>query len=180
LANSGDRKTYSDLSRYAKVSLLSCKKEVFMWYWILVFLFAAWVFFDARSRKMETAPLWAIGTVLVMIFVVPFYFARRSLKPGEVREGGTGWNVMKSFAMIWTVVMLCVGVSGMMAASEVTLTAQSGAEQAGAAIGTALGMGMIMAPWFFVVTGALVIGLFLKKSSIVEKGPTGSLVKYAS
>lgn len=60
----------------------------------------------------------------------------------------------------------------MMAVSNVVNKASSGAEQAGAAIGTALGMGMIIGLWFVVIVGALVIGLFFKKSSIVEKGPT--------
>ncbi len=69
------------------------------------------------------------------------------------------------------------GVSGMMASGSVVHNASSGAEQAGAAIGTAIGMGMIIGLWFVVLVGALVIGLFLKKSSIIEKGPTGALAQ---
>jgi amino acid permease len=48
-------------------------------------------------------------------------------------------------------------------------------KQAGAAIGTAIGIGMILGLWCIVIVGALVFGLFLKKSSLVEKGPTGVL-----
>jgi len=55
--------------------------------------------------------------------------------------------------------------------------AGSEAEQAGAAIGATLGLGMIFGLWFIVLVGALVLGLFLKKSGIVEKGPTGPLAK---
>ena len=110
-----------------------------------------------------------------MIIVIPFYFAKRPLKAGEVREGGTAWNVTKSFAIFWTLFMFIAGVAGMISVSDIVNTASSGAEQAGAAIGTAMGMGMILGLWFIVIVGALVIGLFLKKSSIVEKGPTGSL-----
>ena len=146
-----------------------------MWYWLLNVAIALWVFFDARSRKMDQPVLWAIGTAILMIVVIPFYFAKRPLKDGEVREGGTAWNVIKSFAIFWTLFMFIAGVAGMMAVSNVVNKASSGAEQAGAAIGTALGMGMIIGLWFVVIVGALVIGLFFKKSSIVEKGPTGAL-----
>lgn len=146
-----------------------------MWYWVLNIAIALWVFLDARSRKMDQALLWGLGTALLMVFVIPFYLAKRSLKEGEVREGGTAWNVIKSFAMFWTLFMLVAGVSGMMAAGKVVNNANSGAEQAGAAIGTAIGMGMIGGLWFVILVAALVLGLFLKKSSIVEKGPTGGL-----
>jgi hypothetical protein len=46
-------------------------------------------------------------------------------------------------------------------------------EEAGYAIGATIGIGMILGIWFIVAVGALVLGMFLKKSSIVEKGPTG-------
>lgn len=146
-----------------------------MWYWILNIAIALWVFFDARSRKMDQPVLWAIGTCILMIVVIPFYFAKRPLKHGEVREGGTGWNVTRAFAIFWTLFMFVAGVAGMVAAGDVVNQASSSAEQTGAAIGTAMGIGMILGLWFIVMVGALVIGLFLKKSSIVEKGPTGAL-----
>lgn len=146
-----------------------------MWYWILNLALAAWVFMDARSRKMDQAALWAVGTFLLLIFVIPFYLAKRPLKAGEVREGGTAWNVIKSFALFWTVFMVVAGVAGMMAAGDASTEAISDAEKAGAAIGTALGLGMIIFLWFIVISGSLVVGIFLKKSSVVEKGPTGAL-----
>jgi len=55
--------------------------------------------------------------------------------------------------------------------------ASSDAEQAGAAIGTVLGLGMIFFLWFVVLVAALVLGQFLKQSSVVEKGLTGPLVQ---
>ena len=48
-------------------------------------------------------------------------------------------------------------------------------QQAGAAIGTGIGVFMIGVIWFLVTISALIAGLLLKKGSIVEKGPTGSL-----
>ena len=151
-----------------------------MWYWVLNIVIAFWVFFDARNRKMDQPVLWAIGTCLLMIIVIPFYFAKRSLKDGEEREGGTAWNVLKFFAIFWTVFMFVGGVSFIMTAGDAVNKAGSGAEQAGAVIGTAWGMGMIIGLWFIGIAGALIIGLFVKKSSIVEKGPTGALASELS
>lgn len=145
-----------------------------MWYIALYGLFAIWVLVDGLKRKAKAIP-WAIGTLLLGPVVLPVYVAKRPLKAGEVREGGTGWNVLRDFALFWTILMAVAAVGGMVAVSEQTATLQSEAERAGAAIGTALGLGMIAALWFFPVGGALVLGLFLKKSSIVEKGPTGPL-----
>ena len=85
-----------------------------MWWFLLDFAIGAWVYFDAKSRKIDQPILWAIGSVFLWIIVVPFYFAKRPLKSGEVREGGTAWNVIKSFAIFWTLLMFIIGVSGMM------------------------------------------------------------------
>lgn len=146
-----------------------------MSYLLLWLGFAVWVFFDARNRRMEKGILWAVGTQLAGVIVLPLYFAKRNLFGGEVREGGTGWNAVKVFALYWTITMFAAGVAGMGAASHEVATATSSAGQAGAAIGSMLGMGLLVGLWFAVLVGALVIGLFLKKSSIVENGPTGEL-----
>jgi 4-amino-4-deoxy-L-arabinose transferase-like glycosyltransferase len=145
-----------------------------MFYIIMFGLFAIWVLIDALKRKAKAIP-WAIGTAMLAPIVLPVYIAKRPLKPGEVREGGTGWNVLRSFALFWTVLMAVAAVWGMVAVSEHTATLQTEVERAGAAIGTALGLGMIAALWFFPLAGALVLGLFLKKSSVVEQGPQGPL-----
>lgn len=50
-------------------------------------------------------------------------------------------------------------------------------EEAGAAIGTGIGIMMIGFLWFVGAISALVLGMFLKKNSIIEKGPTGALAK---
>ena len=145
-----------------------------MWYLILCGILALWAFVDAKKRKAN-AILWAVGTLLLGPIVLPFYFAKRPLKAGELREGGTWWNILKNFAIFWTILMAVAAIWGMVAVSEHSSTFQSEAERAGAAIGTALGLGMIAALWFFPFIGAVGLGFFLKKSSIVEKGPSGTL-----
>jgi hypothetical protein len=145
-----------------------------MWYVVVYGIFAIWVLVDGLKRKASAIP-WAIGTLVLGPIVLPVYVAKRPLKAGEVREGGTGWNVLRNFALYWTILMAVAAVWGMAAVSQQSASLKTEAEQAGAAIGTALGLGLIGALWFFPMVGALVLGLFLKKSSIVEKGPTGPL-----
>ena len=59
-------------------------------------------------------------------------------------------------------------------------TAATDAEKAGTAIGVMLGIGLIGAAWMFPMIGALVLGFFLRKSSVIERGPTGRLARSAS
>lgn len=51
----------------------------------------------------------------------------------------------------------------MMGAAEVYEGATNEYERAGAAVGTALGVGLLSFLWFFVTAGALMVGLLLKK-----------------
>lgn len=145
-----------------------------MWYWVVGGLLGAWVGWDAYQRENKWFG-WGLGTLLLGFFVLPFYFAKRHLREGEVREGGTAWNVLRGFALVWTVYMAALGVAGLVVVSGSTSAAMTTAEETGAALGAAMGMGMIAAVWFFPMFGALVLGFFLKKSSVVEEGPTGPL-----
>jgi len=147
-----------------------------MWYWILWVILAVWTFIDAKKRN-NNAIGWAIGTLLVGPIVLPVYFAKRYLKVNEVREGGTAWNVLKNFTLYWTLTMLVVGIAGAIGAGGVINESQSGAEQAGAIIGAGIGLTMLFILWLVVAVVALILGFFLKKSSIVEKGPTGKLAE---
>ena len=72
-----------------------------MWYFVLYLIFAAWVFTDAKKRKNHPVG-WPAATAVLGPIVLPVYFAKRNLQAGEVREGGTGWNVIKNFALFWT------------------------------------------------------------------------------
>ncbi len=150
-----------------------------MWYFVLYLIFAVWVFIDAKKR-LNHSIAWSSATLLLGPVVLPVYFAKRHLKTGEVREGGTGWNVIKNFALFWTLTIVVGAIAGMAGAGRLAEQATTHAEKAGAALGATLGMGMIFVLWFVVLAAALLIGLFLKKSSIVEHGPTGPLAQAAT
>lgn len=145
-------------------------------YFLLYIVVAIWLFLDAGKRRYTGIP-WAIATVIFGPVIVPFYLAKRPLKNGEVREGGFGWNVLKNFALFWTITIFVGFVAGLANVSHVAANAHSDAEMAGAGIGLVLGGAMIFGVWFVVLLGALVLGFFLKKSSIVERGPTGPLLE---
>ena len=133
-------------------------------------LLGTWLLIDARRRKVGggTIVLYVIGAVVLSVLVVPFYVAYRPLKAGETREGGAAWNVLKSFALLWSVGWALLTVRACLRVAPLA------AESAGGALGFGLGLGMYGCMWFVPLVGALVLGLFLKKST-VETGPTGPL-----
>jgi hypothetical protein len=150
-----------------------------VWYFILFGLLALWVGFDASRRNLGAAKamLWAIGTFLLGVIVTPIYIAKRPLKANEVREGGLAWNLLKNFALTWTILIVAISISAISAAAGTNVN--SDAEAAGAAIGTGLVFIVLAMVWFFPMVGALVLGFFLKNSAIVERGPTGPLAQEA-
>jgi hypothetical protein len=152
------------------------QKNIMNGYFILYVLAAIWLFRDAKKRLTNGTP-WAACTVLFGLIVVPVWLAKRPLKEGEVREGGTAWNVLKNFALMWTATVFIVFIAGMASAAKIAETAKNDYEKAGAGIGMALGGFAIFMLWFVVVVSAVVFGFFLKKSSIIEKGPTGPLAR---
>ncbi len=119
---------------------------------------------------------WTLGTFFLGPIILPVYLAKRPLKKGEVREGGAAWNVLKNFAILWTVLMAIVGLSAMMKVGQATSSLETDAAKAGAGLGILLGMGFLAAVWFVPTMGTAVLGFLLKKNSIVETGPTGPLV----
>lgn len=143
-----------------------------MAYLILGALLGAWVFLDSRKRHAG-AFKWMIGVLFLGPVILPFYFAKRPLLEAEIREGGTGWNVLKNFALCWTLYTALIGGWFLVHTSQVAATAKNNAQAAGVAVGFTMGIAMIAAIWFFPMVGSLVLGFFLKKSSVVEKGPSG-------
>jgi hypothetical protein len=143
-------------------------------YLVIYIAVAIWVFLDAKKRLINGLP-WAICTAIFGPLVVPIYLAKRPLKDGELREGGLAWNVLKNFALFWTLTIVGGGLVGMVGAADAAKGASTDLEKAGAGCGMVMGVGLLAALWFFPMVSAIVLGVFLKKSTIVEKGPTGPL-----
>lgn len=138
--------------------------------WVTFILIGAWVFYDAHRRGGRRVA-WALGTAVAPMFVLPFYFAKRPLRAGEVREGGTAWNVLRNFAFVWTVL---VGLAAMLGVAGIAVDYNpdaSDAEAIGTAFGTTMGMLFLGVMWFFPFAGAVAAGLMVRKSSVVERGP---------
>jgi hypothetical protein len=92
-----------------------------------------------------------------------FYIAGRPLKANEVREGGYAWNVVKGFAVGWSILFVTVVL--MIAAS---------ADIGWGAIALAAGIPLV---WLPVMIVALILGYFLRNPAIVERGSTGPLAQ---
>ena len=133
---------------------------------------AVWVVRDASRRQTQTAPfLWGLGVLLFWILFFPLYLTKRPLKTGEVRSGGGGWNFMKYLAIVFTAYVPIVMILGL---SEVAAQATSVEEAVTLVVIFVLLMGLV---WVIFAGGALLIGLILKKSSVIERGPTGTLAQ---
>jgi hypothetical protein len=143
-----------------------------MWYAALYSAFGIWVLLDSTYRRMNPL-IWTLGTVILGPVVTPFYFAKRTLTAAETREGGTAWNVLKWFIVFWTVLMAVVAAAGLIQAD--IIAAHGEGQKWKASVGLMFYWGLTGAAWFFPFLGALVLGLLLRKSSVVEKGPTGAL-----
>ena len=133
---------------------------------------AVWVGRDASRRQSQTAPfLWALGVFLFWLLFFPLYLAKRPLKAGEVRSGGRGWNFMKNLAIAVTVYVPVVVILGL---SDIAVQATSSEEVVALIVFFVLLVGSM---WLVFAGGVLVIGLILKKSSTIERGPTGTLAQ---
>ena len=132
---------------------------------------ALFVFWDATRRKVAQAG-WMAVSALAWPIAVPVWLATRPLRSGERRTGGRGWNVLRYFVLVWTILwgaqmLVTLGVGAVVAG-----TARSEADRA-----SGLGMVVLMAfiygaLWFFPALGALLLGLALRKRAAVEHGPT--------
>jgi hypothetical protein len=143
-----------------------------MWYAIVVLAAAIWVGMDAYSRRANVV-LMTVGALLASPIVVPIWLASRPLRLGETREGGRAWNVLRNFALMWTLLMAIATCSAIVSMGQAITHTEGAAAQAGAGLGILLGVGFLGALWFFPMVGALVLGLILKKATDNEVGPTG-------
>lgn len=141
---------------------------------MLLFLVSAWVAWDASSRRANWLA-WCVATLAIWVLAVPFYLAKRPLKSGETREGGTKWNALKYFALSLTVFLLFgIPAVGLFVAVSLAVGADRYAGLVGAAARTGpVGLVVLGGLWLIVI-GAVVLRVW-KDPTIVETGPTGAL-----
>ena len=76
----------------------------------------------------------------------------------EIRKRGFFGHVFKWLFILFNIVMLAWFVGGLMQAGGVVAGASSEAERAGATLGTAVGIGMVLTLW---VMGDCILALFV-------------------
>ena len=147
-----------------------------MGYLIIAGLMALWVLRDARQRCQGTSAfVWAIGALLEPFFALPLYRASRPLQAGEARSGGKAWNILKDFALTWTILLFAVQVNLAIELAAGLSAQTTEADKAGYGFAAVLGLALIAMYWFFPTVGALAVGFFLRKPAVIERGPTGRL-----
>lgn len=134
-------------------------------------LLGRWVYLDTAGRGVRNPIAWAIIVPISWLFMLPVYLARRPLLAGEVRTGGTWWNLLRAFAATYAV---GVGLLGLRYVRPALF---------GLVWTIAAGTGAVMASLQFVgilllialpVVLALGVGMLLRKPT-TEVGPTASL-----
>jgi hypothetical protein len=73
-------------------------------------LLGRWVYLDTKARRICNPIAWAIIVPISWIFMLPVYLARRPLVAGEVRTGGTWWNLLRAFAATYAVGTALLGL----------------------------------------------------------------------
>ena len=119
---------------------------------ILVYLgIAIWIFVDAKRRKSNPGTT-LVAVLLIGIISIPLYFAQRNLKAGEIRKGGRGWNFVRYFIPIFSVVYFLFTAQFL----ETVPT-------------------RVFLVWFAISAITVGAGFLVRKPDMVEKGPTGAL-----
>lgn len=121
----------------------------------------AYLLWDGARREVPHLVLWALLTGLSGAFALPWYWAVRPLRRGEVRKGGFVGTVVRGHFWLWT---LLVGVGA--------------AYMVGAVPQRSLGIGLLalLGIWgapLYLCHKALWLFFPLR----VERGPTGPLAE---
>ena len=138
-----------------------------MWYLItgLICIFLIW---NNNKERNASITKYAIISIIWPPLGYGLWQAEKPLINDEKRYGGKGWNILKWFAIIHTIMCVIWGFYGMFLGAKVASESGSDAGKVGAAIGTGLGIMMIMLVWFFGVVGSLILGLIVKKPIVEE------------
>lgn len=131
------------------------------------------VYVDAFRRRSHFPLLWALGSYLLCVIVIPLWFAVRPLYDGETRRGGRLHNAINVFGSL-CVMFVMLGVTVEIARRiGLVVTGQRGV------LRTLFGM------WRFGFMNWVILGIagfvfatlsaLTNKADAIERGPTGRL-----
>ncbi len=147
--------------------------EQILWQLVVYSILAILVFFDARNRKNNVIA-WPVLTAVAGVIALPVYLAKRYLKEGETRRGGTGWNVTKYFAVFWTVSVAVDLIRSMVFIPGIL----EGLEPAAVISGSVILILSYAVIWFVIIVFVLIVGLILRDKNVIEEGPTSPWLKW--
>jgi hypothetical protein len=125
----------------------------YAWYPLWTAIASLWVLLDARQRKASAS--WVIVVAIAGPAGLAGYLAFRPLRAGESREGGRAWQLLSRFSVWWTALLAFAALWNL---------AMPFSDFAGLAV-----------LWGLPALAAIVVGLALKRASLIEHGPTGLL-----
>jgi hypothetical protein len=134
-------------------------------------LLGRWVYLDTAARGVRNPIAWAIIVPISWIFMLPVYLARRPLVAGEVRTGGTWWNLLRAFAATYAVGTALLALRYLRPALFGLVWAIAAGNRAVMALLQFVGVLLLIA---LPAVLALGVGMFLRKQT-TEVGPTASL-----
>jgi hypothetical protein len=106
-----------------------------------------------------TRRAWSVAVLAGGPLGLAAYLAFRPLRVGEAREGGTAWQVLSKLIVAWTAFLAGAALWNLAFAFAAPST--------------------LAVAWAALALPALVVGLALKRSAEVERGPTGVLAAMA-
>ncbi len=130
-----------------------------------------WVYLDTAARGVRNPIAWAIMVPISWPFMLPVYLARRPLVAGEVRTGGTWWNLLRAFAATYAVGTALLVLRYVRPALFDLVWTIAAKNSAGMASLQFVGILLLIA---LPAVLALGVGMLLRKPTI-EVGPTASL-----
>lgn len=124
-----------------------------------------WLQQDAARRQMQSPLAWVLLLWLLGPLTLAIYWTRRPLFAGEVRVGGRGWVLTRTFLLAltaWAVMfsaVFCVWLSAFL--PGVMLVA------------LLLSIGVLLSgTWCVIVAGLLLVAWLSRDGNAVERGPT--------
>lgn len=133
-----------------------------MFYFLIAGLCVVYILVNNKKRKASLTK-YIILSILFPPIGFALWQAEKPLIGDERRYGGRGWNFMKWFALMHTLLCILWAFAAMGIGASYIASTSDDAEALGAALGTGLGLTMIMIAWFIGTIGSLILGLILRK-----------------